>query len=128
MQGFSFGRSYWSWWALVFTYRKLVQVSFTFSNGGQKFPFIGKLFQVSFTFSIPCFMPPHRIALNLRYPSFYEVLVPVKHVGSFIQTAWLDVYSSHVALKFAYESTHFMCDLRPFFNPSASSTVEVYFI
>ena len=30
MQGLSFGRSYWSRWAKVFTYRKLVQVSFNF--------------------------------------------------------------------------------------------------
>jgi len=39
---------------------------------------------------------------NLRYLSFYEV-VPVKHIGNFIQTSWLDVYSNHVISKLANE-------------------------
>ena len=43
---------------------------------------------------------------EFRYLSFYEVVVPDKHIGIFIQTSWLDVYSNHVALKLADESTH----------------------
>ena len=68
------------------------------------------------------------------YPSFYEVVVPDKHIRIFIQTFWLDAYSKYVALKVADEShiynlrTSQFVSGRNFFNPPASSTVEVYFI
>ena len=44
-----------------------------------------------------------RRADQFKIPLVYEV-VPGKYVGIFIQTSWLDVYSSHVALKVADES------------------------